>query len=215
MSSGPLRRCCCGRAISLTGPFEIRMKNKITFLYTLPAASAVENDPIYAAIEQHRKFVAESDRLYDELQKAENAAEKKHGRRPSALIAWRSYSAIGASEIDDRREEFLRQPGADRKQVEREYRDAKDRARAAARAGLEWDKRTGVAPLRQLYERTRRAETAVGRRMAKTKPTTPAGAAALVDYVRHDIEIGEGPEWHKIALATTAAALSRMSLPRA
>ena len=175
------------------------MTNKITFLPTLSAASAVESDPIYAAIEQHRKSVAESDRLYDELQKAENAAEKKHGRRPSSLIAWRSY------------EEFLRQPGADREQVEREYRDAKDHARAAARAGLEWDKRTGVAPLRQLYERTRRAETAAGRRMAKTKPATPAGAAALVDYVRHDIEIGEGPEWHKIALATTAAALSSMS----
>ena len=142
------------------------------------------------------------------------------------MIAWRSYSAISASEIDERRDEFLRQPGADRKQVEREYRDAKDRARAAARAGLEWDKRTGVAPLRQRYERTRRAETAAGRRMAETKPTTPAGAAALVnyvghdleitpagaaalvDYVGHDIEIGESPEWHKIALATTAAALS-------
>ena len=215
MSSGPRRRCCCGRAISLIGPFEIRMTNKITFLHTRSAASAVESDPIYAAIEQHRKFVAESDRLYDELQKAENAAEKQHGRRPSALIAWRSYSEIGASEIDDRRDEFLRQPGADRKQVEREYRDAKDRARAAVRAGLEWDKRTGVAPLRQLYERTRRAETAVGRRMAKTKPATPAGAAALVDYVRHDIEIGEGPEWHKIALATTAAALRSLSSRRA
>ena len=191
------------------------MTAEITFLRALPAAEAVETDPIYAAIEQHRKFVAESDRLYDELQKAENAAKKKHGRRPSSLIAWRSYSEIGASEIDDRREEFLRKPGADRKQVEREYRDAKDRARAAVRAGLEWDKRTGVAPLRQLYERTRRAETAVGRRMAKTKPTTLAGAAALVDYVRHDIEIGEGPEWHKIALATTAAALSSMSSRRA
>ncbi len=175
------------------------------------AASAIESDPIYAAIKQHRKLVAESDRRYDELQKAEHAAEKKHGRRPSALIDWRGYSEIGASEIDDRREEFLRQPGADRKQVEREYRYAKYCARAAVRAGLEWDKRTGVAPLRQRYERTRRAETAAGRRMAKTKPTTPAGAAALVNYVRHDIEIGEGPGWHKIALATTAAALNRMS----
>ena len=186
------------------------MPAEIISLRALSAASA-GSDPIYAAIKQHRKLVAESDRLYDELQKAENAAEKKHGRRPSALIAWRSYSVISASEIDDRREEFLRQPGADRKQVEREYRDAKDRARAAARAGLEWDKRTGLAPLRQLYERTRRAETAAGRRMAKTKPITPAGAVALVDYVRHDIEIGEGPEWHKIALATTAASLTRMS----
>lgn len=173
--------------------------------------TSVESDPIYAAIEQHRKLIAESDRLYDELQKAENVAEKKHGRRPWALIVWRNYSEIGGSEIDDRREEFLRQPGADRKQVEREYRDAKHRAWAAARAGLEWDKRTGIAPLRQLYERTRCAETAAGMRMAEKKPTTLAGAAALVDYMRNDIEIGEGPEWHMIALATTAAALSSMS----
>ena len=187
------------------------MTAEITFLRALPATSAVESDPIYAAIKQHQMLVAESAWLYDELQKAENAAEKKHGRRPWALIAWRSYSTIGASEIDDRREEFLRQPGADRKQVEREYRYAKYCARAAARAGLEWDKRTGLAPLRQRYERTRRAETAAGRRMAETKPSTPAGAVALVDYVRHDIEIGEGPEWHKNALETTAAALTRMS----
>ena len=43
--------------------------------------TSVESDPIYAAIEQHRKLVAESDRLYDELQKAENAAEKKQRQR--------------------------------------------------------------------------------------------------------------------------------------
>ena len=184
------------------------MTAEIISLRALSAASA-GSDPIYAAIKQHRKFVAESDRLYDELQKAENAAEKKHGRRPWALIAWRSYSAISASEIDDRREEFLRQPGADRKQVEREYRDAKDRARAAARAGLDWDKRTGLAPLRQLYERTRRVEKTAAVCMAKTKPTTLVGAAALLDYVRHYIEIG--PNWHTAALATTAAALRTMS----
>jgi cell division protein FtsL len=58
------------------------MTNKITFLHTLSVASAV-SDPIYAAIEQHRKLVAESDRLYDELQKAENAAEKKQRQRRS------------------------------------------------------------------------------------------------------------------------------------
>ena len=53
---------------------------------------------------------------------------------------------------------------------------------------------TVIAPLRQLYERTRRVEKAVAVCMAKTKPTTLVGAAALLDYVRHYIEIG--PNWH-------------------
>jgi hypothetical protein len=47
----------------------------------------------------------------------------------------RNYSAIGGQEIDDRRKEFLNQPGADRKQVEKEFRDAKAREAAAEQAG--------------------------------------------------------------------------------
>ncbi len=140
---------------------------KITSRRAVAAASAIESDLIYAAIAQHHKLIAESDRLYDELQKPKKVAEKKHGRRPWPLEDRRNYSVMGGAKI------------------------------------------TGIAPLRQLYERTRRVEKAVAICMAKTKPTTLVGAAALLDYVRHYIEIG--PNWHTAALATTAAALRTMS----
>ncbi len=131
------------------------------------AASAAWSDPVYVAIAQHHKLIAESDRLYDELQKPKKVAEKKHGRRPWPLEDRRNYSVMGGAEI------------------------------------------TGIAPLRQLYERTRRVEKTAAVCMAKTKPTTLVGAAALLDYVRRNIEIG--PNWHTVALGTTAAALNRMS----
>jgi hypothetical protein len=57
------------------------------------------------------------------------------------------------------------------------------------------------------------AEREAGMRMARTKPTTPAGAAALIAHTRHEIEAGSGREnwedWVPTALKTVAAALTR------
>src|SRR5271163_357825 len=97
-------------------------------------ATRADADPIFAAIEQHQKLFKAYDDLCDALEEAEMKAKKKHGDRPWSLIAWRNYSAIGGSEIDDRREEFLDLPGIDPKKIEKEYRDAKARQRAAVRA---------------------------------------------------------------------------------
>jgi hypothetical protein len=106
----------------------------------------------------------------------------------------------------------LSQPGADPKQIEKEYLDAKAREAAAERAGAEWDQRAGIAPLREQYEHSNLAERRAAMRMARTKPTTPAGAAALVSYVRREIEtLGGISEWQMPALKTVAAALVRMN----
>src|SRR5450759_316483 len=48
------------------------------------------------------------------------------------------------SEIDERREVLLREPGVDRKQIERECLDAKAKERANIQAGIEWDNATGI-----------------------------------------------------------------------
>jgi hypothetical protein len=150
-------------------------------------------DPIFAALAAHRKLSAKSLRLYVELDKAELAAWEEHGKRPWSLIAWRNYSAIGGSEIKDRRDEFLLQPGSDTEQVLREYRDAKARERDAYRAGREWDKRTGLTPFRRSFEQAQRAEWAALERIVNTKPTTPAGASALVTCIRKDMKQGDHP----------------------
>jgi hypothetical protein len=157
--------------------------------YKAPAPNGAAIDPAFAAIAEHKARAKEWGRLSSKLDNAQLQATKTHGHRPWELIAWRNYPATGSRELDDRREEFLRQPGADRKQVEKEYRDAKAREGAAERAGVEWEHRVGIAPLREQYERANVAERRAAMRMARTKPTTPAGAAALVDYIRRDIMV--------------------------
>jgi hypothetical protein len=178
---------------------------------SLPAiAITAQVDPIFAAIEEYRKSLATWLRIYGTLDNAKGEARTKHGNRPSELITWRG-SYIGGSETDQRREELLSEPDVDRKQIEREYLDAKARERAQIRAGVEWDNMTGIAPLREQSDRASDAEKTAAMTMARTKPRTAAGAGALVAYVVKDMEIGE-TEWHEIALATAAAALQSMSV---
>jgi hypothetical protein len=177
----------------------------------IPAiAAATEPDPIFSAIEYHRKSFAAWIKDYETLDNAEGEARTKHGNQPPGLITWRGYY-IGGSEIDERREALLREPGVDRKQIEHEYLDAKERERANIRAGIEWDNATGIAPLREQSECASDAEHTAAMTMARTKPRTPAGAGALVAYVLKDMEIGD-TEWQAIALATTVAALQSMSV---
>jgi hypothetical protein len=121
-------------------------------------------------------------------------------------------SAIGGAEIDRAREKFLSQPGADREQIEKEYLDAKARLAAAERACVDWDYRAGVAPLREQYEHANDAWRKTVMRMARTKPVTPAGAAALIDYARRDIDIGKSViGWPTVALKTVVRALTSMN----
>jgi hypothetical protein len=171
-------------------------------------AAATERDPIFAAIEHHLKSAAAWTEINSTLDIAECEAAKKHGLRPYELITWRDY-LIGGSEIDQRRDALLCQPGTDRKQIEREYLDAKERERALIKAGIEWDNLTGIAPLREQAERATDADDTAAMTMARTSPRTPAGAGALIAYILKDA-INGGPEWHEIALATTAAALQSM-----
>jgi hypothetical protein len=176
----------------------------------MPAFADNSSDPIFSAIEYHRKSFAAWIKVYETLDNAEGDAKDKHGNRPSGLIMWRGW-CIGGSEIDERREALLGEPGVDRKQIEREYLDAKERERAQIKAGIEWDNVTGIAPLREQSDRASNAEHTAAMTMARTKPRTPAGAGALVAYVLKDMEIGD-TEWQAIALATTVAALQSMSV---
>ena len=62
--------------------------------------------------------------------------------------------------------------------------------------------------------RTRKAPAAdpIFALIAEHKPMTPAGAAAMITYIRRDIDGGLGAiaEWHVTAWKTCAAALARM-----
>jgi hypothetical protein len=139
-----------------------------------------------------------------ELDEAESRAKEAHGdERP---FMWRGARPVTRESIDFYREALLRLPGADREQIGEEYQDAKAMMD-------EWDRRVGIAPLREKYERALRAWHKAGMRMARTKPTTLAGAAALVNYARRDLVAskGSGSDWNLPALKTAADALTRMN----
>jgi hypothetical protein len=176
---------------------------------TMPAAST-SSDPIFARIATHKKLTADWQGLYDQLQAAEYAAAQEHGWRPPELIHWRNYH-IGAFEIDTRRESLLEAGNVDRATVEQEYLDAKARYQAQVAAGLAWDKRTGLETLRKDVDRRSAAEWRYAKRLARTMPTTPAGAAALIQYILDtDLEPDE-TFWHMTALQTAVAALNGMT----
>jgi hypothetical protein len=177
---------------------------------TTPAgAVTIGVDPIFAMIATHKTLTADWQRLYDQLDEAEWTAAEEHGRRPLELIHWRNYH-IGASEIDTRRESLLEAGEVEPATVEQEYLAAKVRYQAQVAAGLAWDKRAGLATLREDVDRRVAAEGRYARRLARTTPTTPAGAAALIQYVLDNHLATEEDYWHMIALKTAVAALNSM-----
>jgi hypothetical protein len=133
------------------------------------------------------------------------AAQYKFGLGPIELAGWRHYSAIGLGEM-------AQEPRANQKKIEAEYKGATARYAAAIRAAAEWDRKAGIAPLRAKFKRACEAEKRASNRMIRTPVTTPAGAAALIEHVRMDMELGD---WRKVALANVAKALASMSRGRA
>jgi hypothetical protein len=174
-----------------------------TAVNALAAAMGKAADPIFAAIETHKRMVQESFELSVALDEAEGDAAETYGNRPIALVQWRNY-LIGDSEIDRRREALLA-TGDNPEIVEKEYLEAKADFEAKVRAEDDWDERTGLAPLRAALECAYDADDEAAMRLARTKPTTPAGAGALIQYVCRD-DVGEA-DWHEVALNTVAEAL--------
>ena len=179
-------------------------------MFTSTMPSSTETDPIYEAIADLRRKEKQSNKLYGALDLALADARERHGSMPPfPLIAWRRYSAIGGSEIDRARGEFLMIPGVDKKQIEDEYLDAKARELALKHAAKEWDQRAGIARQREENERGRQGLWRARMRLAKTMPLTVAGAATFLAYVRADMAIGE-EEWHGVAIGTIVRSLKAL-----
>jgi hypothetical protein len=141
----------------------------------------VSKDPVFAAIAEHQRAAAAFTRAYVRCDNAEAPARRKHGPRPSPFIEWRDHSALGEGTIEKVRDDLLQLPGISRRAIWREYRDAKMRLRRQFRAARAWEKRAGLAELRREYDLADAAENRAARNLAKTKPTTLAGAAALLE----------------------------------
>ncbi|MER9723111.1 MULTISPECIES: hypothetical protein [unclassified Mesorhizobium] len=171
---------------------------------------SVRPDPAFAALDRLKAADRALSRCGSLLDDAEGLARPTHGFWPSRLIAWRYHSAIGGREIEAARAEFLDLPGANIARIEEEFADAKKRYRAAVRAGDDWDRRAGLTELRSRARQARKAFILETRRFAQTRATTPAGAAAMIDFVARDMQTGD-TEWHLPALKAAATALRKMA----
>jgi hypothetical protein len=139
-------------------------------------------DPIFALIKEHKAAEKERCRADEKRDLAQPEAQKKHGPRPDDFVAWRSWAPQSERSLDQLRKEYLSEPGADREQIEKEYRVLKTKLAAAIIASTKYDQRAGLTSLSAQYEAAERAEERAATRLVRTKPTTPAGAAALLNY---------------------------------
>ena len=137
----------------------------------------MKSDPIFAAIAEHHRLEKIWCDHCHKLDVAQYKARKKYGQRPWSLIAWRNYSAIGGGEIDNARKEFL-QGGVNRNLINKEYRDAKARERAAERAGKAWDRRTGTAAQCRELERATAAQSPTFATFAKVPARSRSAMAS-------------------------------------
>ena len=76
----------------------------------------------------------------------------------------------------------------------------------------EWPGEATVSPFYDRWDRAGNAERKAGMRMARTKPTTTAGAAAMINHIQCEIEARSDSveDWLATALKTVAGALVRM-----
>ncbi|OKO73192.1 hypothetical protein AC630_29090, partial [Bradyrhizobium sp. AS23.2] len=136
-----------------------------------------------------------------ELDDAHEAAFTAHGHRPAALIPWRNYSAIGGSEIEAMRERLLT-AGDDTQVVEKEYKSARKRYRAAVQAGREWDKRAGLEAPAQRADDARNEFATSQKALKASSPATLEEALSLLDVIREEVEeSGNIEAWGVSALA--------------
>jgi hypothetical protein len=77
----------------------------------------------------------------------------------------------------------------------------------------EWPGETTVTPFYVRWNCAGHAERKAALRMARTKPTTISGAAAMIAHIRREIEAGSEEDWEDwvpTALKTVTDALGRM-----
>jgi hypothetical protein len=210
MTDNPRGRSTVTRRLAMNMILGTAIAAAGTVALATPAASTGP-DPIFARIATHKKLTADWQRLYDRLDESEWFASKEHGNRPIELIHWRHYH-IGASEIDSRRESLLEAGEVEPATVEQEYIDAKARYQAQIAAGLAWDKTTGLETLRKDVDRRSTAEWRYAKRLARTMPTTPAGVAALIQYIMDNDLVADESYWHMTALRSAVAGLNSMGV---
>jgi hypothetical protein len=172
-------------------------------------ATKPKTDPIVAAIEAHKAAEKKWQAIATALDRKEHSAAKKIGRDPHYTVVWRNYG-VEEDTVKKKRDWYLEHRVASPRVIKAEYLDALERCREQARQADAWAKRAGVTKLRAQVERGIAEEHVVSTRLSRIKPTTLAGAAALIEYITADFEHECPLDWQIRSLRTAAAALKAM-----
>jgi len=178
-----------------------------------PAAAAIAAgpDPILVALAEFHRIDARTYQADRELDDAEGRlSDEDRLAWPSSLVEWRQYSAIGWSEIERVRDEFLALPDTDEAMIWQEYREVKAAEQASRQAQRQWYQVHGLTELKAKADGLHEQRQAAEEVLAKTQPVTPAGAAALISLIYDEMSDSGDAEWHLPALRNSVSALRNM-----
>jgi hypothetical protein len=168
----------------------------------------IKADPALKAIAEANRLDVESCDVSMKLADIVDEIRWRTGSlRPLGLIDWRGHH-IGGQEIERRRDQLLSEPDADPEEIDAEYIDAKARDRAEEIAAREWDEAHGLTDMRRQAEALTDAFRSARDRLAATIPTTPAGAVALLEYLKKDLADNMIEDRHYSMLDNLEAAIS-------
>jgi hypothetical protein len=173
-------------------------------------ATKPKTDPIVAAIEAHKAAEKKWQAIATALDRKEHSAAKKIGRDPHYSVLWRNYG-VEEDTVKKKRDLFLKRGDVSPRIIRAEYLDAQERCREQARQADAWAKRAGVTKLRAQVERGIAEEHVVSTRLSRIKPTTLAGAAALIEYITADFEHECPLDWQIRALRVRPETLSMIA----
>jgi hypothetical protein len=173
----------------------------------LPGSSRCVDDTTFDRIRQHKVLREQLLSLWEAEDLAVAAAEQTHGDRPFSLISWRNYSAIGGSEIERVRDEFI-MLGIPPDLVEREYLDAKRRYQKQKAKRREWAKKAGVHEINQKWKAVLEEQNNVMQSLIDQPPVTPKAASALIFYI---LEFYDGCEFDELACSCLEAIARSLS----
>ncbi len=139
---------------------------------TLPRSSGTTDDTKIDRIRYHKGLREQLLSLWEAEESAVAAAEQTHGDQPFSLISWRNYSAIGGSEIERVRDEFI-MLGIPPDVVEREYLDAKRRYQKQKSKRRQWAKKAGVHEINQKWKAVLEEQNNVMQSFIDQPPVTP------------------------------------------
>ncbi|WP_363350179.1 hypothetical protein [Methylocystis echinoides] len=171
-----------------------------------------QTDPALEAIAEVNRLDAESCQVSMRLADIVDDIRWSTGSlRPFGLIDWRGH-CIGRQEVERLRDQLLSEPDADPEKIEAEYLDAKARERAEEIAAREWDEAHGLTDMRRQEEALLSDYRKAFERLTRTVPTTPAGAIALLGFLKKNLTDEMFDEQHYKMLDNLEAAISRWRL---